>query len=118
MKALFDAWRRAGVTSLRDHLTGHPERVKECASRIRLLQVNHKTLNLFARADFGHLLANLDRVFRDDMLLSHIEELVQLWEGKTEFSSNAVNYSLAGDRLDIHVKATILPASRIAGRAC
>jgi diguanylate cyclase (GGDEF)-like protein len=109
VKALFDAWRRAGVTSLRDHLTGHPMRVKECASRIRLLQVNRKTLSLFAATDFGHLVSNLDRVFRDDMLTSHLEELVQLWEGKTEFSSNAVNYSLAGDRLDIQLKATIVP---------
>ena len=83
--------------------------MKECASRIRVLQVNRKTLSLFAATDLDHLVGNLDRVFRDDMLLTHIEELVQLWEGKTEFSSNTVNYSLAGDRLDIQLKATILP---------
>lgn len=109
VKAQFDAWRGTGVTSLRDYLSGHPERVRECASRIRLLQVNRKTLQLFAAQDFDHLAANLDRVFRDDMLLSHIDELEQLWDGKTEFSSNAVNYSLKGDRLDIQLKATILP---------
>ena len=109
VKALFDGWRRAGVTSLRDHLTGHPERVKECASRIRVLQVNRKTLSLFGATDLDHLVGNLDRVFRDDMLLTHIDELVQLWEGKTEFSSNTVNYSLTGERLDIHLKAAILP---------
>ncbi|MCF8478759.1 MAG: diguanylate cyclase [Pseudolabrys sp.] len=109
VKALFEAWRRAGVTSLRDHLTGHPARVKECASRIRVLQVNRKTLSLFGATHFDHLVGNLERVFRDDMLTTHIEDLVQLWEGKTEFSSNAVNYSLAGDRLDVQLKATILP---------
>jgi len=109
VKALFDAWRSAGVTSLREHLTGHPARVKECASRIRLLKVNRKTLDLFKADDFDHLASNLDCVFRDDMLTSHIEELVQLWDGKTQFHSNAVNYSLAGDRLDIQLKATILP---------
>ena len=109
VKALFEAWRRAGVTSLRDHLTGHPARVKECAGRIRVLQVNPKTLQLFAADDFKHLVGNLERVFRDDMLTTHIEELVQLWDGKTEFSSNTVNYSLAGDRLDIQLRASILP---------
>jgi diguanylate cyclase (GGDEF)-like protein len=109
VKALFDGWRRAGVTLLRDHLTGHPERVKECASRIRVLQVNRKTLSLFGATDLDHLVGNLDRVFRDDMLVTHIDELVQLWEGKTEFSSNTVNYSLTGERLDIHLKAAILP---------
>ncbi|MEJ2624070.1 MAG: sensor domain-containing diguanylate cyclase [Pseudolabrys sp.] len=109
VKALLEVWRRAGVTSLRDHLTGRPELVKECASRIKLLRVNRKTLSLFAARDLDHLVANLDQVFRDDMLTTHIEELVQLWEGNTEFTSNAVNYSLAGERLDIQLKATILP---------
>ncbi|MFA6266258.1 MAG: sensor domain-containing diguanylate cyclase [Pseudolabrys sp.] len=109
VKALFDGWRRAGVTSLREHLTGHPARVKECASRIRLIQVNQKTLDLYGAKTVGQLVGSLDRVFRDDMLTTHIEELVQLWEGKTEFSSNAVNYTLGGDRLDIQLKATILP---------
>lgn len=109
VKALLDVWRRAGVTSLRDHLTGRPELVKECARRIKVLRVNRKTLNLFVAQDRDHLVSNLDRVFRDDMLTTHIEELVQLWEGKTEFSSNAVNYSLTGERLDIQLKATIMP---------
>ncbi len=109
VKELLDAWRRAGVTSLRDHLSGQPARVKECASRIRVVRVNRKTLTLFAARDLDHLVGNIDRVFRDDMLTTHIEELVQLWEGKTEFSSNAVNYTLAGERLDIQLKATIMP---------
>jgi diguanylate cyclase (GGDEF)-like protein len=94
---------------VRDQLTGHPERVKECAVQIRLLQVNRKTLELFAARDFDHLAADLGEVFRDDMLTSHIEELAQLWDGQTEFFSNAVNYTLAGDRLDIQLKAKILP---------
>ncbi len=109
VKALLDGWRRAGVTSLREHLSGHPDRVRDCASRIRLLKVNRKTLDLFAAKDLDHLVANIGRVFRDDMLTTHIEELVQLWEGHTAFTSNAVNYTLDGDRLDIQLKATILP---------
>ena len=109
VKAVFDAWRREGVTSVREHLAGHPDRVRECASRIRLLQVNRKTLSLFGARDFDHLVGNLDLVFRDDMLTSHLEELVQLWDGHTSFTSNEVNYTLDGDRLDIQLKATILP---------
>jgi diguanylate cyclase (GGDEF)-like protein len=109
LKALFDAWRRAGVVSLREHLTGHPARVKECASRIRVLRVNRKTLELFAATDVEHLVANLNRVFRDDMLTTHIEELVQLWDGKTEFATGGVNYSLDGDRVDIQLKGSVLP---------
>ena len=76
---------------------------------VQVSSVNRKTLDLFKADGFDHLVSNLDRVFRDDMLVSHIEELAQLWDGQTEFSSNAVNYTLAGERLDIQLKAAILP---------
>src|SRR6202000_1081719 len=44
-----------------------------------------------------------------DMFENHVEELVQLWEGKGRFQSNTVNYTLKGRRLDIQLKAVILP---------
>ncbi len=109
VKSLFEAWRAAGIGSLRDYLGENPERVKMCSDRIRLLKVNRRTLNLFNATDLPHLISNLDCIFRDDMLTSHVEELAQLWDGRTEFCSNTVNYTLAGERLDIQLNGTILP---------
>ena len=85
VKALFDEWRQAGVTDLREYLHADPGRVKACSQRIRVLKVNRKTLTLFEADDLAHLVGNLDRVFRDDMLKTHIEELVQLWDGQDAF---------------------------------
>lgn len=107
--ALFERWRAEGVTSLRSHLHGHPERVAECSKRIRVIKVNRKTLSLFAADSLEHLTANLDRIFRGDMLKTHIEELAQLWDGHRSFASQAVNYSLDGQRLDIQLKGVVLP---------
>ncbi len=109
VRALFEEWRRGGVVDLRTHLTGDPARVQECSSRIRVLKVNRKTLTQFEADSLEHLVANLGRVFRDDMLKTHIEELVQLWEGATEFASHTANYTLAGRRLDIQLRGSILP---------
>ncbi|WP_243373490.1 sensor domain-containing diguanylate cyclase [Microvirga solisilvae] len=109
VKQLFDEWRAAGISSLREHLKADPERVRACSSRIRVIKVNRKTLNLFEAEDIGHLVENLDKIFRADMLRTHIDELVQLWEGKPDFGGNTVNYSLSGKRLDIQLKGTILP---------
>ena len=109
LKQLFVAWRHAGVTDLRAYFSDDPSRVKECSQLIKVVKVNRATLTLFAAEDLAHLVANIDRVFRDDMLKTHIEELVQLWEGKTSFASNTVNYSLAGARLDIQLKGSVLP---------
>ena len=109
LKALFDEWRQIGLKDLRAYLEADPSRVVACAQRIRVLKVNRKTLTLFEAADQTDLINNLGRVFRDDMLKTHIEELVQLWEGKTHFVSNTVNYTLSGERLDIQLNGSILP---------
>ena len=44
VKALFEEWRQAGVTSLPDYLRDDPSRAKQCAERIRLIKVNRRTL--------------------------------------------------------------------------
>ena len=109
LKRLFAEWRHAGVTELRAHLFEDPRRVKECSALIKVIKVNRATLGLFEAPTLEHLVASLDRVFRDDMLKTHIDELVQLWDGKTGFSSHTVNYSLTGRRIDIQLKGAILP---------
>jgi diguanylate cyclase (GGDEF)-like protein len=109
LKQLLASWRQAGVTDLRAYLLDDPWRVQECSEQIKVLKVNRATLTLFEANDLPHLVANLSRIFRDDMLKAHIEELVQLWEGKTSFASNTVNYSLSGRRVDVQLKGSILP---------
>lgn len=109
LKQLFDEWRAAGVTSLRNHLLADPERVRACSGCIRVIKVNRKTLSLFEADDLPHLVSNLSRIFRNDMLHAHIDELMQLWDGNLEFCSNTVNYTLSGKRLDIQLNGSILP---------
>ena len=109
LHTLFERWRAAGITDLRRHLIEDKRRVAECSRQLRVLAVNRRTLELFAARDLPHLVANLDRVFRDAMLDAHIEELVSLWQGQLRFASQTVNYSLAGERLDIVVNGTVLP---------
>jgi len=109
LRALFQRWRNEGVTDLRAHFDADPARVTQCSACIRVIKVNKKTLTMFGAKDLDHLVSNLDQVFRDDMLKTHVEELVQLWEGKPSFESHTVNYTLTGKRLDIQLHGAILP---------
>jgi diguanylate cyclase (GGDEF)-like protein len=109
LKALFREWRQAGVVSLRDYLREDPARINACSGRIRVVKVNAKTLALYGATDTPQLVENLGLILRDEMFASHIDELVQLWEGRTEFLSQTVNYTLSGRRLDIELKGVILP---------
>ncbi|MDB5652671.1 MAG: histidine kinase [Tardiphaga sp.] len=109
VKALFGQWRTQGVVDLAAHLAEDPDRVRQCSECIRIIKVNRKTLALFGARDLAHLTASLGQVMRDDTFKTHVEELTQLWSGRTHFSSHTVNYTLAGERLDIQLSATILP---------
>ncbi|WP_246312021.1 sensor domain-containing diguanylate cyclase [Pseudaquabacterium terrae] len=106
---LFQRWRAEGVRDLRAFLRADRARVRECTRAILVLQVNRRTLELFGAADLAQLMGSLDRVFRDDMLDHHIEELVQLWNGALAYGSHTVNYSLDGRRLDVALQVRVLP---------
>ena len=109
LRAQFEQWRKLGVTDLRAFLHEDTTRLRICTSLIRVLKVNRKTLSLYEARDVNHLIENLERVFRDDMLDPHIDEMVQLWNGGNAFMSDTVNYSLGGKRLDIQLKGVVLP---------
>lgn len=109
LKQLFDAWRAEGVTDLREHLAQEPARVRQCIACYKVLQVNRRTLELFAASSQTELMENLDKVFRDDMQTQVAHELSQLWTGSPEFSNQTVNYALDGRRLDVKIRARILP---------
>jgi len=109
LKRLFDGWRAQGVTDIRSHLAEDPARLRQCSASLRVLQVNRRTLELFSADSQQHLEANLDKVFRDDRHDTATHELAQLWDGQLEFSNQTVNYALDGRRLDVLVRARILP---------
>ncbi len=109
LRRQFDAWRSEGITDLKAFLTEDTSRLRICTSHIRVLKVNRRTLMMFEANDIDHLVTNLQRVFRDDMLEPHIDEMVQLWNGGNTFTSNTINYSLTGKRLDIQLKGIVLP---------
>ena len=74
-----------------------------------MIDVNRKTLEIFEARDVTHLTDHLGRIFRDEMLESHINELSALFDGRTAFESNTVNYSLSGRRMDIQLRGAVMP---------
>lgn len=106
---LFARWRAEGVHDLRDFLHGDPARVAACTAELRVLQVNRQTLQMFGAPDQATLLAQLDQVFRGEMLDHHVEDMVRLWQGELEYRSQTVNYTLDGRRLDVLLHVRVLP---------
>ncbi len=106
-----ERWREEGVTDLGNWLREDPSRVAGSVQNMPVGEVYRATLELFGAKDLGHLVANLYQVFRNDMLQTHIEELSQIWEGRRDFQSSAINYTLDGRRLAVQLKARAFPGN-------
>lgn len=109
IKRLFDDLRSQGVKSLDAHLLMHPEFIDLCMSQIRVLDVNLQTVAMLKADSKEHLIANLERVFRDGMRRHMRDELRALWNGDVKWSGEGVNYTLSGEPVDIILHWRILP---------
>ncbi len=109
IKIFLDELRAQGVTDLREYLNQHPEAVLHCAGLIKVLNVNQRTLELFGAASKEHLLANLNRVFRDEMSSHFANELIDLWNGTLVYEREGINYSLGGEPINILLNFKIMP---------
>ena len=109
IKSYFDVLRGQGVDDLQEYLNTHPEAVSYCTSLIKVLNVNQKTIELFAANSKEHLLGNLDKVFRDEMGNHFARELVDLWNGKLTYEREGINYSLNGEPINIQLDFRIMP---------
>lgn len=109
IKREFDALRARGVTDLKSHLAADPEAVRRFMGMIRVLDVNRKTLRLFEAADKPSLLTNLDKIFRDEMGEHFKNELADMWDGKTYYEREGINYTLTGKPVNVHLHWTLMP---------
>jgi diguanylate cyclase (GGDEF)-like protein len=109
LKRLLDGWRSDGISDLRAWLEADPARSHACMARLRVLRVNARTLELFCADSQDELLGRLDEVFRGDMAGNVIDEMCRLWNGELGFENQTVNYALDGRRLDVQIRARVLP---------
>ncbi|MEO8753798.1 MAG: GGDEF domain-containing protein [Casimicrobiaceae bacterium] len=109
VKARLDEVRALGITDFRVFIDVHPEFVTRCLREIRVMDVNQQTLRMFAAPNKETLVTRLPEVFRDDMRTHFAEQLIDLWDGKLFQRREVVNYSLAGDAIDVHLQFSVLP---------
>jgi len=109
VKLFLDDLRAGGVTDLDQYLTEHPEKIDESLMLIKVNHVNSETLTMFGAKTEDELLANIDKIFRDEMRAHWRSELMALWNGQVSWSGEGVNYRLDGEALHIRLHWRILP---------
>ncbi|MCI0519310.1 MAG: diguanylate cyclase [Chloroflexi bacterium] len=113
VKAHLESLRAQGVHDLDAYLHTQPETIAYCMGLVRVLDVNRCTLEMFKAGSKEELIANLDKVFRDDMAQHYALELLNIWGGGARFEGNGINYALDGSEVHIHLHWTALPGYEV-----
>lgn len=109
VKTLLDSLRKEGLTDIETYFDQRPEAVRECASMVKIVDVNRAALVLHEAASKDELKAGLINTFTSESFDAFRRELVCLWNGGTEMASDTVVKTLAGDSRNVTVYFSVPP---------
>jgi len=99
--SFLDRLRGEGVADLRAYLTSHPETIQEAIRRVRIIDVNAYTLDLFEVDRKQGLLHSLTEIFLPDTMPIFVDLLVTLWNGQRRFAGETRLRTLTGRAIDV-----------------
>jgi signal transduction histidine kinase len=101
--------RASGVTDFRAFFLGHPDELIACVQEINVLDVNAATLALMHATSKEQLIGGLKQVVNIKPDMDFVDELVNIAEGRTEFSWDGINYTVDGQKLFISLHWSVAP---------
>ena len=111
VKIYLDQLRAAGVANPREYFQNHPEAVRQCAAKVKILDVNQAALDLHQAVYKQDLLAGLPMIFTDKTYDSFGELLIAAANGKTVFDTETPVRTLHGDDRHLLLRWVVAPGS-------
>jgi PAS domain S-box-containing protein len=111
VKEYLDNLGETGINDFRDYFIRNPRALAECASRVRVLDVNKRTLELYGAGSKEEFFANLNEFLCEESYSFMMEQLLAIAAGKTSLQGETVNRTLQGEKLDIYLKWIVAPDS-------
>lgn len=108
VKAYLDELRASGVTDMATYLRENPQVVRECIARVKILNLNQASVELFGAQDKAELLQGLDTLFVDQSLTAFADELLAFSRWQKRFESETVGRRLSGELLETQFQATLV----------
>ncbi|MCI0550255.1 MAG: PAS domain S-box protein [Anaerolineae bacterium] len=109
VRQYIDDLRNAGIMNLSAYFDDHPEEVSACAALVKIVDVNHATIEMYQAESKAQLLTNLSQVFGPESLSMFKLELLALAGGETSYENETVNYILNGESRIVFVRLTVAP---------
>ncbi len=88
---------RSDIQDFKAYFDNHPQLVRECIARIRILDTNQAALDLFEAKEKQDLLSAIEYHRRDpDAIEGFKQEITALCKGQNSYESEIVRYTLTG----------------------
>ena len=109
VKSFLNELRAAGVDDLADHFKRHPEAIAECAARVRVLDVNRQSLELYQTRDKSALIKGLSKIVTPQSLDVFARELLAIDAGQTRSTTEVENLTLQGEKRQLLMQWFVAP---------
>ena len=109
VKTYIDNLRSTGVGDIRAYFDEHPEAFADCATMVKIVDVNRATLELYKARTKEELFTDFGRVITEESYDVMREDIIALAEGEVIFESESVAQDMDGKRVNTIVRRTIAP---------
>ncbi|MGZ9235582.1 MAG: PAS domain S-box protein, partial [Anaerolineales bacterium] len=109
VRTYIDDLRSQGIVDLSTHFNTHPEVVAACAARVKIVDVNHATLEMYQANSKEQLLRDLSKVLGPESWAPFRQELLALIRGDLIFETEVINYTLGGESRAVFIRLTVAP---------
>ncbi len=109
VKEQLEELRDSGVKDFYEYFSTHSDAIKECAAKVKILDVNESTLSLYGASSKESFSDGLGKLFCEDSFETLKEEFVAIGNGKTEFEAETVNQTFLAEKKDIYLKWSVVP---------
>ncbi|MFT7619777.1 MAG: PAS domain S-box-containing protein [Planctomycetota bacterium] len=111
VKCQIDQLRSEGVSDFVEFFRENPDKARECAAMVKIMDVNRTSLELYGAENKAELLQALEACFVDDFFEAFSAQLTALAGGATRLSHDARVKTLDGKWRDVVINMLIAPDS-------
>ncbi|HEY85044.1 MAG TPA: hypothetical protein G4N96_08055, partial [Chloroflexi bacterium] len=110
VKQYLDDLKRRGISNLEAYFDEYPEEIATCAAKVKVIDVNKISLEMFSVISKEELLAsNLGKILSPEAIASFKQQMLFLSAGHTTFTQETLNHTRDNRTLHVLLKLSIAP---------
>lgn len=109
VKEYLDHLKKSGVTDFNKYFGDTPQEILHCLSRLKIISVNQATLDLYQAQSKAELINGLSQIIPQETMEAFKKQLIAIAQNQTNLTTQAVNYTLTGHKIDIVLTWSVAP---------